>query len=238
MARNTMGLPSAAESAARSARSLPTARNTYLARRKLAIVFFVAFEIRRLDVIERKVAALLISEFGHAPAEVVIERGVAGLHDCDAGWQWRRQARPHARTRKDIIDSHSKFSIAWGLSRPQPNSGLSPRPAGHAAVGQACCKPSARRRRRVLIASGAHNAGSAMFGMRRRQVIALIGVAAASMAWPPALRAQQPTMLRVCFVGVGIDPEIGAGVTSLARRLNTRTPSSSPPFSSICANRK
>src|SRR5262249_41754902 len=64
-------------------------------------------------------------------------------HDCDAGWQWRGQARPHARTRKDIIDSHSKFSIAWGLSRPQSfgrawiqnDSGLSPRPAGHAVVG-------------------------------------------------------------------------------------------------------
>jgi len=56
-----------------------------------------------------------------------------------------------------------------------------------------------------------------MFGMRRRQVIALIGVAAASMAWPLAGRAQQPTMLRVGFVGV--QPRDSALYNNFRRRM-------------------
>jgi putative tryptophan/tyrosine transport system substrate-binding protein len=56
-----------------------------------------------------------------------------------------------------------------------------------------------------------------MFGMRRREVIALIGVAAASMAWPLVARAQQPTMLRVGFVGV--QPRDSALYNNFRRRM-------------------
>src|SRR5215472_12357459 len=56
-----------------------------------------------------------------------------------------------------------------------------------------------------------------MFGMRRRQVIALIGVAAASMAWPLVARAQQPTMLRVGCVGV--QPRESALYNNFRRRM-------------------
>jgi putative tryptophan/tyrosine transport system substrate-binding protein len=56
-----------------------------------------------------------------------------------------------------------------------------------------------------------------MFGMRRRQVITLLGVVAASMAWPLAARAQQPTTLRVGFVGV--QPRDSAIYNNFRRRM-------------------
>src|SRR5215813_8628011 len=74
--------------------------------------FFVAFEIRRLDVIERKVAAFLIPEFGHAPAEVVIERGVAGLHADKADAQHRRLLRARADERDDLAAPHAEHGAS------------------------------------------------------------------------------------------------------------------------------
>ena len=57
-----------------------------------------------------------------------------------------------------------------------------------------------------------------MFGMRRREVITLLaGGAAASMAWPLVARAQQPTMLRVGFVGV--QPRDSALYNNFRRRM-------------------
>src|SRR5262249_47997880 len=41
---------------------------------------FVAFDIRRLDVVEGEVAALLVTEFGHPPEKVGVDRRVPGLN--------------------------------------------------------------------------------------------------------------------------------------------------------------
>ena len=51
-----------------------------VARCELAIVLFVALDIRCLDVLEREVAAFLIAEFSHPPEEILIERRLAGLN--------------------------------------------------------------------------------------------------------------------------------------------------------------
>src|SRR5262249_55697103 len=41
---------------------------------------FVAFDIRRLDVVEGEVAAFLVTEFGHPPEKVGVDRRVPGLN--------------------------------------------------------------------------------------------------------------------------------------------------------------
>src|SRR5262249_52849891 len=100
-----------------------------LARRELAIAVFVAFEIGGLDVIERKVATFLIPEFGHSPAEAVIERGVARLHADKADAQHRRllrapRERPHRRTadsQDELAPPHSITSSARNARR-RPNA--------------------------------------------------------------------------------------------------------------------
>jgi hypothetical protein len=96
-----------------------------LAPRKLAIAIFVAFEIRCLDVIERKVAAFLIPKFGHAPAEVVIERGLARLHADKADAQHRRLLRapregPHRRTAESQDELAPPHSITSSARNAKP----------------------------------------------------------------------------------------------------------------------
>src|SRR5262249_20102235 len=49
-------------------------------RRERAIMSFVAFDIRRLDVVEGEVAAFLVTEFGHPPEKVGVDRRVPGLN--------------------------------------------------------------------------------------------------------------------------------------------------------------
>src|SRR5262249_13127972 len=51
-----------------------------LARRELAIVLFVAFDIRGLDVIEGEVAAFLIAELGQPLEKIYVDGRVAGLN--------------------------------------------------------------------------------------------------------------------------------------------------------------
>src|SRR5262249_57567153 len=51
-----------------------------LARRELAIVSLVAFDIRRLDVIKCEIAAFLIAQFGHSLDKIGIDRRLPGLN--------------------------------------------------------------------------------------------------------------------------------------------------------------
>src|SRR6266702_5444138 len=51
-----------------------------LARRELAIVSFVAFDIRRLDVVECEVPAFLITQFGQSLEKIGIDRRLPGLN--------------------------------------------------------------------------------------------------------------------------------------------------------------
>src|SRR6516164_1495239 len=96
----------------RAQRALVSDREEYvdLARRELAIAVFVAFEIRGLDVVERNVAAFLISEFGHPPAEVVIERGLAGLHADKADAQHRLLRAPRERPHRHTAESQEELA--------------------------------------------------------------------------------------------------------------------------------
>src|SRR5262249_56031300 len=84
-------------------------------------------------------------------------------HGCGAGWERRGQDRRHARTRKDPIDSHTKFSIAaselgataaarLGADSEQFRSVPKTRRAPCGTLS--CCKPSASRPRSVLAAAG------------------------------------------------------------------------------------
>src|SRR5262249_62025092 len=94
-----------------------------LARRKLAIAVFVAFEIGGLDIIERKVAAFLIPEFGHPPAEVVIERGLAGLHADKTHAQHRRLLRaPRDRPQRRAAESQDKFAPPHSITSSARNA--------------------------------------------------------------------------------------------------------------------
>jgi hypothetical protein len=59
-----------------------------LARRELAMVLFIAFDIRCLDVIEGKIPTFLIAQFGHPLEEICIQWGLSRLHTdncCCAG---------------------------------------------------------------------------------------------------------------------------------------------------------
>src|SRR5256886_128575 len=92
-----------------------------LARRELAIVSVVAFDSRGLDVIEGKVAALLITKFGHPPEEICIMLSLSRLHTDKADAQHlmllraRRERPRHRRAaeqRDALAPSHSITSSA------------------------------------------------------------------------------------------------------------------------------
>src|SRR5260221_7225475 len=104
-----------------------------LARRELAIVSFVAFDIRRLDVVECEVAAFLITQFGHSFEKIGIDRRLPGLNANKADTQhllWllrARRERPSrsraAEKRNELATFHSitssaRASTVGGMSRP------------------------------------------------------------------------------------------------------------------------
>src|SRR5262249_53324924 len=67
-----------------------------LARRELAIVLFVAFDIQCLDVIEGKIPAFLIAQFGHPLEEICIKWGLSRLRtDRSDGQHLGLQLRAH-----------------------------------------------------------------------------------------------------------------------------------------------
>src|SRR5262249_51328142 len=72
-----------------------------LARGECAIVFFVAVDIRRLDVIEYEIAALLVADRGHPPEKISVEGRVAGLNADKAEPQHFRLLRARRKRPSD-----------------------------------------------------------------------------------------------------------------------------------------
>src|SRR5256886_5293118 len=97
-----------------------------LARRELAIIFLIAFDIRCLDVIECKIPAFLIAQFGHPLEEGCIKWELSRLHTDKADTQhlWllrvrrkRQRSRRTAKKRDELSPSHAEHrasSSAWG----------------------------------------------------------------------------------------------------------------------------
>src|SRR2546429_8471698 len=80
-----------------------------LARRELAIIFLIAFDIRCLDVIECKIPTLLITQFGHPLEEIGIERGLPGLNADKADTQHLRLLRAgRERPRRGAADERDE----------------------------------------------------------------------------------------------------------------------------------
>src|SRR5262249_25861116 len=102
-----------------------------LARREFLIAFVIAIDIRCLDIIECKVAALLIAKFGHPPEEIFIMWSFSRLHTDKADAQHLvllrpcrdRPSRRAADQRHEIASCHSitssaRASTVGGISRP------------------------------------------------------------------------------------------------------------------------
>src|SRR6516165_11256291 len=102
------------------------------ARREFLIAFVIAIDIRCLDVIECKVAALLITKFGHPPEETFIMWSLSRLHAGKAEAQHLGLLRPRRERPRDgraadkrdelaaphSITSSARASSVGGTSRP------------------------------------------------------------------------------------------------------------------------
>src|SRR5262249_39240194 len=83
-----------------------------LARGERAIVFFITFDIRRLDILEGEVAPFLKTEFGHSLEEIGVEGRLARL-DADIAEPQRRsllrarRKRPGGRGAGEEGDEHA-----------------------------------------------------------------------------------------------------------------------------------
>ena len=83
-----------------------------LARSEFAIILFVPFDIRRLDVIESKVPAFLIAEFGHPLEEGGIERELSRLHADKADTQHLRlQLRARGKRPRDRATAEKRNEL-------------------------------------------------------------------------------------------------------------------------------
>src|SRR5262245_30160889 len=90
-----------------------------LARCELAIVLFVAFDIRCLDVIESKIPTFLIAEFGHSLEEICIKWGLSRQHtdkaDTQHLWLLLRARRERPRRGRATEQRHelSAFQLIY-----------------------------------------------------------------------------------------------------------------------------
>src|SRR5262249_28129851 len=84
-----------------------------LARRDLAIVSLVAFDIRRLDVIKCEVAAFLITQFGHSLEKIGIDRRLPGLNaDKPDTQHLRLLLRPRLERQADARATEQHYELA------------------------------------------------------------------------------------------------------------------------------
>src|SRR5947209_16627964 len=94
-----------------------------LARRELAIIFLIAFDIRCLDVIECKIPAFLIAQFGHPLEEGCIKWELSRLHTDKADTQHLRlQLRP----RRERPRRRRTAEQPYELAPPHVEHGASP----------------------------------------------------------------------------------------------------------------
>jgi hypothetical protein len=106
---------------------------------ELAIVRFVAFDIRCLDVIEGKIPTFLIAELDHPLEEIRIMRGLSRLHTDKADTQhlWlllrARRERPRGRyaaeDSDEITASHVRRTRQPALTIAQHRATATPMPA-------------------------------------------------------------------------------------------------------------
>src|SRR5205823_7427787 len=81
------------------------------ARREFLIAFVIAIDIRRLDVIERKVMVLLKTKFGHPPEKIFIMWGLSGLHTDEANAQhFALLSARHERQDRRATDQRDKLA--------------------------------------------------------------------------------------------------------------------------------
>src|SRR5262245_48173213 len=90
---------------------------------------FVAFDIRRLDVVEGEVAAFLVTEFGHPPEKVGVDRRVPGLNaDKSEPRHLRllraRRKRPRNRRAAEQRDEFASLHSITSSARSRKDSGI------------------------------------------------------------------------------------------------------------------
>src|SRR5262249_33957742 len=102
-------------------------------RRELTIVFFVAFDVRCLDIVECEIPAFLIAEFGHPLEEIFIMWSVSRLHTDKADTQhlWlllraRRERPRHGRTAEQRDELAARHSITSSASESRLSEILIP----------------------------------------------------------------------------------------------------------------
>src|SRR5262249_1456270 len=132
-----------------------------LARRELAIVSLVAFDIRRLDVVECEVAAFLITQFDHSLEKIAIDRRLPGLNADKPETQHLRMLRARRERPRRRRTAEQRYELAAVHSNTS---------SARASNGSGTSIPTARAVFRLIASSylvGACTGRSAVFSPLR-----------------------------------------------------------------------